>query len=341
MTGSRSRPEARASSSRCSTPRPPMRSTPPDPDAPDTIGPLAGQRRVGDLPALTDLADAVLVGNDRPVEEHLVELDLAADVAQRPHLHARLVQVEQEVRDALALRRVGFGAREQDREVGEVRPGAPHLLARHVPRVAVALGARRERREVGAGAGLAEELAPLLLVAHHRRQEPQPLLLGAVRVQRGRGVVEAERIEAAEVERAQLGVDRPRDLARKVETAVLDRPRRHDEPGRRRTPGTTPRTRRAAGPRAPPPRRRAGRLRSTRGGTFASTHARTSPTATSTGVLAIDLHLPSKRGARFSRNAAMPSRKSSVRDDSSSANASFASWACELGVRARARATTS
>ena len=86
----------------------------------------------------------------------------------------------------------------------------PHLLAGDDPRVAVALGPARERREIGTRARLAEQLAPLLLVAHHRRQEPQPLFLGSVREQRGRGVVQPERIQPAEVERPQLGVDRAR-----------------------------------------------------------------------------------------------------------------------------------
>src|SRR5258706_10917607 len=133
-------------------------------------------------------------------------------MAQRPHLDAGLVQIEQEVRDALTLRHLEIGPREQDREVGEMRPGAPYLLTRDPPRVAVALGARRERREIRSRARLAEELAPLLLVAHHRRQETEPLLLGTVRIQRGRGVVQAQRIEPTEVERAQLAVDRTRDL---------------------------------------------------------------------------------------------------------------------------------
>ena len=151
------------------------------------------------------------------------------------------------------------------REVGEVRPRGPHLLPGDDPRVAVALGARRERREVGARAGLAEQLAPLLLVAHDRREEAQPLLLGAVREQRGRGVVEAERVQPAEVERPRARARRAaRDRGRQVEPAVLDRPRRRDEARTRRTPGTTPRSRRACAPRGPRPRRRRGPRRSTR-----------------------------------------------------------------------------
>ena len=61
-----------------------------------------------------------------------------------------------------------------------------------------------ERREVAARARLAEELAPALLVADDRRQVSAPLLVGAVREQRGRAQVEAERVQPAEVVRSEL-----------------------------------------------------------------------------------------------------------------------------------------
>ena len=50
---------------------------------------LAGERRARDAPAVAGRADPVRVGDAHVVEEHLVEVDLAADVAQRPHLDAR------------------------------------------------------------------------------------------------------------------------------------------------------------------------------------------------------------------------------------------------------------
>ena len=98
-----------------------MRSTPPEP-SPDTIWRSPESVAPATPPAVPHLADPLRVGNPGPIEEHLVEVDLAAEVAERADLDARLVEVEQEVRDALALRRVGIGAREQHREVGD---GAP------------------------------------------------------------------------------------------------------------------------------------------------------------------------------------------------------------------------
>ena len=157
--------------------------------------------------AVTGITDPVGVRDPHAVEEHLVEIDLAADVAQGTHLDAGPAEVEEEVRDALALGDVGVCAREQHGEVGEVCPGGPHLLAGDDPRLAVALCAAREGGEIGSGTRLAEQLAPLLLVAHHRRQEPQPLLRRAVREQGGRGVVQAQRVQTPEVVGPQLGAE--------------------------------------------------------------------------------------------------------------------------------------
>ena len=172
-------------------------------------------------------------------------------------------------------------------------------------------------------------------------QEAQPLLLGAVGEQRGRGQVEPERVEPAEVVRAQLGLDRRGPTRRRhVEPAVRDRPGRRRRARTRRTPGTRPRSRPGSAPRgsaAAPPRAAASRH-------AAGTCRRPTPAPTVGGVGSASsarrwrsrggrsssiAHRPRKSGARFSRKAARPSRKSSLRDDSSSANASFCSWCVE------------
>ena len=71
-------------------------------------------------------------------------------------------------------RGVGIGAREQDAAVGDPPVRAPDLLAGHHPAVAVALGAGLQRREVGAGVGLGEQLAP-----HPLAGDDRPQVLGA------------------------------------------------------------------------------------------------------------------------------------------------------------------
>ncbi len=79
----------------------------------------------------------------------------------------------------------------------------PDLLAVDHPLVAVELRPRRQRGEVGAGAGLAEELAPDLL-AREQCQKVAGLLLGRARVEQGRsGPADPDRVVGA----GDLGAD--------------------------------------------------------------------------------------------------------------------------------------
>src|SRR6266540_6392851 len=355
--------------------------------------PLRRQRRAGDPPTVTDRADALRVRHSRAIEEHLVEVLFTGDVAQRSDLDPPLVQIEQEVGDALALGHIGVGASEQHGEVGAVRPRRPHLLPVHDPLVAVAHRTRREGSQIRARTGLAEQLAPLLLVADDRRQEAAALLLGAVRVQRGGAQVEAERVQPAEVVRRELGLDPASGLDADIQAAVLDGPRRHHETGSAecRVPllvlgaaahgadlgATTPRCGLAPRPgdmRLDPltdrhddilfgrrrvdrdaasaphhvwsaPLRRpgrpataplhlimSGRLRSAVPAVRPRLRCTSSPLVASappsrpSGHGSAPPHRPSKSGARRSRIATMPALKSSLRDESSIANASFARW---------------
>ncbi len=52
-------------------------------------GALVHQRRERDLPAVADAADDVRVGDPRLLDEELVELGLAGDLAQRADLDGR------------------------------------------------------------------------------------------------------------------------------------------------------------------------------------------------------------------------------------------------------------
>ena len=153
----------------------------------------------------------------------------------------------------------GVGAGETDREVRDVRPRGPDLLAVEDPLLAVAHRAGGERRQIRSRARLAEELAPLLRGCDDRRQEPQPLLLGAVREERGRGAVEPERVEPAEVVRRELGLGGTGLRRRQVEAAVRHRPRRPPRARSPRSAGTSPRSRPGCAPPGsrhghPPPR---------------------------------------------------------------------------------------
>ena len=87
------------------------------------------ERRVRDAPTFVQRSDEPVVGDEHVGEEHLVELRLVGDLAQRSHLDAGRVHVDDERGDALALRRVGVGAGEAPTPVGELRVARPHLLA--------------------------------------------------------------------------------------------------------------------------------------------------------------------------------------------------------------------
>src|SRR5207245_6660296 len=69
-------------------------------------------RRSSDLP---HVADDVGIGNRGVLDEQLVELRLAGDLAERAHLHGVLLHVHEEVGEALVLGRIGIGDRKSTR----------------------------------------------------------------------------------------------------------------------------------------------------------------------------------------------------------------------------------
>ena len=78
---------------------------------------------------------------------------------------------ERERREALVAGRVGVGAGEQQAPVGDVGVARPDLVPVDHVLVAVARRGRAQRREVGAGVGLAEPLAPALAPADEPGEE--------------------------------------------------------------------------------------------------------------------------------------------------------------------------
>src|SRR5262249_57407904 len=99
-------------------------------------------------------------------------------------------------------------------------PRAPHLLAGDHPLVAVTDRPRGERREVGPGAGLGEELAPHLVVADDRREEASLLLVSAPGQGRRTCEGQPQGVEAAEIEPRPLALDRTREPAGQAETLL-------------------------------------------------------------------------------------------------------------------------
>src|SRR6266571_4498161 len=138
--------------------------------------PLVHERGEPDLPAVVEPAEDLRLVHAHVVEEDLVELVVAGDLLERLHRHPGRVHVEEEVRDALVLGRVGVRPREQHHPVGDVRDGGPHLLAVDDEVLAVLHRARLQRREVAPRVRLGVALTPDLLAREDLRRVP-PLLL--------------------------------------------------------------------------------------------------------------------------------------------------------------------
>ena len=103
---------------------------------------LEHQRGQRGAPAVVDLADDRVGGQAHVVEEDLVELGLAGDLAQAADGDALGVHRQDEHRQALVLVLLGVGARQQQAVGGELRVGGPHLLAVEHPACRRPPGAR-------------------------------------------------------------------------------------------------------------------------------------------------------------------------------------------------------
>src|SRR5262249_56267396 len=80
---------------------------------------------------------------------------------------------------------VRIRARDDDAEVGVVRPAGPDLLSVEYPIVADAFGTRLDPSEIGTRNRLAEELAPNVVAARERGQVMPLLFVARERHQRG------------------------------------------------------------------------------------------------------------------------------------------------------------
>ena len=124
-------------------------------------------------------------GTSTLVEEDLVELALAGDLAQRADLDALRRHRDRQHRDPLVRRRVRVGPHERDAPVGEARRTTTTPSGRSRRRSSPRFSARVESAgEVAPGVGLAEQLAPDVVAGEDPRHPPPALLLGAVRHQR-------------------------------------------------------------------------------------------------------------------------------------------------------------
>ncbi len=157
---------------------------------------LEPQGHVGDAPAVVLLTDSVGDGDAGVVEEYLAEVALAVDRPHRPDLDAGLVHVEDQPRDPFVLGCVGIGADEQLAIVGHVGACAPDLLAVDDVLVAVPHRAGAQRREVRAGLGFREALAPHVLAPQDAREVERALFVGSFRDEGRARVHHAHEVDA-------------------------------------------------------------------------------------------------------------------------------------------------
>ena len=155
---------------------------------------LVAQRRAGHRPPVVGRTHHVVVGHEDVVEEHLVEVGVAGDLAQgRTSTPSACMSITMVVMPAC------LGASGLVRTVANPRwlfvgAGGPHLLAVDHP-AAVDPGAPGlDRGGIGAGVGLTEELAPDVL-PHQRLLDP------AVHLVRGGVLVHRHDVPARDAQR--------------------------------------------------------------------------------------------------------------------------------------------
>ena len=137
---------------------------------------LDSEQVPGHFPALSRLAEHEVSVGPGTVEEDLVELAGPGQLADRPDRDPRLAHRHEQHRQPAAAPRTWLGPGQHEAPVGDVRQRCPDLLAGDLPVVTGKPSGRGDRRQVRAGAGLGESLAPQL---GHRRdggQETAPLL---------------------------------------------------------------------------------------------------------------------------------------------------------------------
>ena len=193
---------------------------------------LEGQHGAGHPPAVVDVAQDVGHRHPHPVQEHLVEVGFAGHLTQRPDGDARRAHVDDEHRDALALGARRIAAGQAGGVVAVLRARGPHLLPVEHELVTVAVGPGLHAREVRAGTGLAEELAPDVFAPQQRRDQRLFLCVAAMHEQRRAAHAEPD-LEGAgwDLERLGLAVEDALEPARQPATAVGDGPGDAGQPG--------------------------------------------------------------------------------------------------------------
>ena len=181
---------------------------------------LVGEGGVGRSPSGVDPADHRIHRHAGVGEEHLVEHRVTRHLVQRPKFHTVLVHVDGHPGDAAVFGGIGVGPCQEHPEIGSGSQGGPHLLAVDDPLLAVEHGLGRQAREIRAGTGFGEQLAPGLLPGHDVAHIGVDLGSVAVGCDRRRRQQQAQPRRGAQgTERADLAGDSHR-VAPRESTAI-------------------------------------------------------------------------------------------------------------------------
>ena len=129
------------------------------------------QRRGRNRPAIAGFRQQEFRRNFRIGQEHLIERGMAVHLAQGLHIDAWLFDIDDEKTEAMVLRHIPVGARQQQPVLRVMGAGGPDLLAVDDPLVPLEIGPRRRAGKIGTAARLAEQLAPSVLASQDPAQE--------------------------------------------------------------------------------------------------------------------------------------------------------------------------
>ena len=154
-------------------------------------GTLKLQQPLAHRPALIQRAYHIVFSRDRVLEQRFVERGVAADQADRPHRHARLIHVDKHQADALVLGRLGIGADEGEDKIRLDGIRGPQLATVDDVMITAQFRFAGQIRQVRSRAGLGIAHTPSTLATRARGQPACFLFVGAELENGGADVVHA------------------------------------------------------------------------------------------------------------------------------------------------------
>jgi len=129
------------------------------------------QQALGQVPAAVQRANQLAFRDFDCIEEHLAERRFAADQINRRNAHPGAFHVEHDQADARVLAGGGIGADQRIHPVRLVSVRGPDFAAINYKMIASIPGGGFQARQVRAGIGLGEALAPAHFTASHRGEQ--------------------------------------------------------------------------------------------------------------------------------------------------------------------------